>query len=514
MNLIKIPSRKRATLIQSGGGYIHQAIAIVQGLLLIPLYIKFIGEGLYGYWLASGGILVWLNFIDLGLSRLIVQKVAHYYGKKSFEVSSDYFISGFVLYLGFALIIMLVGYGLSYPLPNIIDVNSSNIELIRNCFQLAVVGISLKVLNDCLRGFGTALLRPAVPMFNMVFWKIAGLLTVILLLFNGYGLWSIPIGHLVTQGGIFIINLIYSNYLFRQMTNKFNVKVGYLKEYLKIMPSFMGGRLGLSLVRRIEPTLITMVLYPEIATAYVITMRAADIISQLLDQIRGATFTGFAHLIGENNYERAGEIARTLLQFLFYGGFIAFGIYFAVNESFIKLWVDEKHFIGGLITILIGLGVFLRTLQLLIYELMIGLGDIKTSSYYIFFEALFRLILMYALLNISGVIGVPIGMIVSCGLMSFILFRRLNANLNLKIDPIKPFLKDIPILATIFILSYGLNQLIAPYIDSWLKFVFASLFILLSFLSLSLINRSNRELIHSLKPLIFKNKVGHYGKKS
>ena len=50
-------------------------IAIIRGLLFIPLYINFIGVRLYGLWLASGGVLVWLTMLDLGLGQGVAQRV-------------------------------------------------------------------------------------------------------------------------------------------------------------------------------------------------------------------------------------------------------------------------------------------------------------------------------------------------------------------------------------------------------------------------------------------------------
>jgi O-antigen/teichoic acid export membrane protein len=41
--------------VQAVGGYLNTTILIVQGLLLVPLYLRFLGPHDYGLWLASGG---------------------------------------------------------------------------------------------------------------------------------------------------------------------------------------------------------------------------------------------------------------------------------------------------------------------------------------------------------------------------------------------------------------------------------------------------------------------------
>jgi hypothetical protein len=39
------------------GGYLNIGIITAQGLLLVPLYLEYIGTELYGAWLGSGDIL-------------------------------------------------------------------------------------------------------------------------------------------------------------------------------------------------------------------------------------------------------------------------------------------------------------------------------------------------------------------------------------------------------------------------------------------------------------------------
>ncbi|WP_265943741.1 hypothetical protein [Dechloromonas sp. A34] len=62
-----VVSRKRAITLQALGGYLNTGIQIVQGLILIPMYIHFLGLSLYGFWLSTGAILGMLGVMNLGL---------------------------------------------------------------------------------------------------------------------------------------------------------------------------------------------------------------------------------------------------------------------------------------------------------------------------------------------------------------------------------------------------------------------------------------------------------------
>ena len=98
------PSRKRATILQALGGYVNTGIIILQGLLLMPLYIRYLGADTYGLWLASGGILGMLGLINFGISSMLVQRIASAYGKNDLDQAGAYFISGMVVYLSIFLL--------------------------------------------------------------------------------------------------------------------------------------------------------------------------------------------------------------------------------------------------------------------------------------------------------------------------------------------------------------------------------------------------------------------------
>ena len=83
--------RRRAVFQQSFGGYLNRIISSLQGLILIPLYVFYLGEHIYGYWLATGGIIGWLGVVDIGIGGLIVQKISSSFGKKELDNAGQWF---------------------------------------------------------------------------------------------------------------------------------------------------------------------------------------------------------------------------------------------------------------------------------------------------------------------------------------------------------------------------------------------------------------------------------------
>ena len=56
-------------------------IASIQSVILIPLHIAHIGPRLYGAWLGSGDILVWMQAFDFGLPNLMIQRIGEAHGR-------------------------------------------------------------------------------------------------------------------------------------------------------------------------------------------------------------------------------------------------------------------------------------------------------------------------------------------------------------------------------------------------------------------------------------------------
>ncbi|MFA6715988.1 MAG: hypothetical protein WCS27_11475, partial [Victivallaceae bacterium] len=116
-------------------------MAMVSGLLMVPLYIRFIPLDVYGAWLASGNILVWIGAIDPGLTIVLQQRVGFAYGKQDFRAIRDFVGCGLIISALISLFIIMLGAIAAFYLPSLlklpVNVDASVIVL---AFFLAVVG--------------------------------------------------------------------------------------------------------------------------------------------------------------------------------------------------------------------------------------------------------------------------------------------------------------------------------------------------------------------------------------
>jgi O-antigen/teichoic acid export membrane protein len=421
------PSRRKATLIQALGGYVNTGILIVQGLLLIPLYLYHIGAHTYGLWLASGGILGMMSLMNFGISSMLIQRVASSYGKQNYRQVGEYFMNGMIVYLFICISFGLVGWVVSSWVPVILTVTGGEASLLQGCFQLAVVAMVVAILNECLRSFSQALLRPAMPIIAIAAGRIIGIAATVWMLFDDFGLWAIPVGMLVAEGVILIANLFQSAYLLYKLEIKARVNYKIIKEYVQTSPVLFMSALGNALSQQADPLLITMFLSPEVTTAYMVTRRAADIVFKLMNVIVGSTMGSFSHLVGSDDDEKTKDVVKKLLIVSFLLGVIGFAGYVGTNQAFVALWVGKPFALGQNIILFIALGFFARSFRGLLGQMLYGLGDFAYPSIVILLEGLLRVVIAIVLLSAVGVIGIPLAFMFSCVIAtSFLAFRLKN----------------------------------------------------------------------------------------
>ena len=462
------PSRKRAAVLLAVGGYVNTGIVIVQGLLLIPLYLHYIGAHMYGLWLASGGMLGMLGLVNFGISSMVIQRVASAYGQQDLPKAGAYFINGAAIYLGICVLYGVIGWVASIWLPQILKVANADAELLRHCFQLAVVAMSIGIFNECLRSLAQALLRPVVPMVGMAVGRILGIGATVWMLFDDFGLWAIPVGTLTAESIIFIVNLLNAMGLFRRLGSGMVLDRHIIRDYVRTSPALLMARVGNTASQEAEPLLITMFLSPEVTTAYMVTRRAADIVLRMLSVIVGSTMGSFAHLAGGGDNMKTNRIAINLLMLSFSLGAIGFATYVGANHTFVSLWVGESFALDHYIILFIGLGFFARTFQGLLGQMLYGLGDFVHTSMVILLEGATRLILAVWLLGTLGVIGVPMALALSCIIAAVVLGCRLKSQLTMRFyfPAIARFLLSGMVL---FGICVSLTQ-IEMGIDSWIGF--------------------------------------------
>jgi O-antigen/teichoic acid export membrane protein len=219
---------------------------------------------------------------------------------------------------------------------------------------------------------------------------------------------------LFRNGALLILNSGYAVWLYlSEIHQAFRPKFNILREFASISSAAFLSKLGSAGLGKSEAALIAIFIHPEMATMFVLTRRAADIVRMLIDRFGGAVFAGFSHLVGEDQRESAAKVYVEVLVIYTGVSVVLVGTYLAVNQTFMSVWVGSEQFGGEILTILIGFSVLIGGRFGLLSYLYGATGQIARSAYIVFFESIGRFALMIVLLWWIGMPGLPLAAIVT-----------------------------------------------------------------------------------------------------
>lgn len=468
---VKIVSRKRAMISQALGGYINTVVIVAQGLMLVPLCLHYIGLHLYGLWLTTGGILAMLGVMSLGFGNLLVQRVALSYGQQDFRKAGEYFINGLVIYLLMASALVGIGWLVSLILPVFIKEIGLDEVLIVQCFQMAVLATGLGLINECLRSFASALLRPLYSSLALAGARIIGLALTVYLLYHEAGLWAIPVGMLVVEVLALLLNSIQSISLFRELGAGVKLNRMIIKEYIQTGGLLFASRFGHTLSRDIDPLLITLFLRAEVTAAYMVTRKAADIVFQLLSVIYASASGSLSHLAGTGDDARIGRVAAQLLGLVFFVSLVGFVSYTALNAGFVSLWVGNAFSLNQSVIVIVGVAYCLNSLRNMVLIMLNAYGEFSYSSWFVLVEGLVKVVLTVLFLQWFGISGAPLALAFSCAVTLIVLGKELHKRISLPIER-GSYIKAVAASVVLFVLAILLPHFVL--LESWWQFALYS----------------------------------------
>lgn len=478
------PKRRHAAAIQMVIGYARIGVAVVQGIFLVPLYLHYVGERLYGLWLATGGIIVWLGMLDLGIASLMQQRIAAAYGKEDSKGIGLYYFNGFLLQLALMSILFIAAVILAQFLPHLLKATPEEASILVWCIILASFSLCLTILNYGQMAIFNALQRPLFPGLMLIFGGIITICVIIFLFYQGWGLYAIPSGMLAGALSTFVVDIIYGISLVRKAGGHFRLDRVIMLDMLKLSPAMAVSTFGSALVGRIEPTLITLMMGPEVAVAFTLTKRAGDIVKMILDKFVGSVSAGFSHLYAEGDKQKAGRIFNQLMTTCFSVGLVCLGLYVVGNKSFISLWVGKEFYSGQIVTGLVALSIMMLVFSNLVSYLLGATGDIAKPSLMVGAEAVIRLLLMALLLPQIGVAGLPLAVVISCGIFFGIFYLRMVRRLSIGFANPRALAGKIGLGLLVFGMAYWLTNIVQ--LETWVTFIgfMAVLFLIMAVLVL------------------------------
>jgi O-antigen/teichoic acid export membrane protein len=398
-------SAARSTLVGSG---LSILISIAQAFLLIPICLDQVGSRLYGAWLGSTELLIWVQALDLGVPNLVMQRIGAAVGRRDVEEGSRWFVAGLVLLLGHALVLASLALAATPYIARWADVAPDQAELFATCFRIGAVAAAVSLVNAVFHGLARGVQRTALVNGTLVGGSVAGFAVALVLLLRGFGLWALAWGLLARaviglSGGIAFAATLDRRW-WRVRHRTFGPT---LREMTSLVPSLTAGSVGYLAVGFSELALVTTLFGPAAAAMYGLTRRAADAARSILDAFTAAVYGGFAHLVGSDARERARMVAREILVARWAFACLAAAVYAAVNPSLVVLLFGAENWGGHWLTLAFACNLVASGSTYMVNYLYRAAGAVREGALLLAAGGVAHVAATLAGLSLFGVIGAP-----------------------------------------------------------------------------------------------------------
>jgi len=387
---------------------------MVWGIMLVPLYLKYISLEIYGTWLATGNIVAWLTVVDPGISDVLRQQVGRSYGAGEIKTLNDYLGSGTLLSFIISAIILLAGLISSNFLVDLIKLNDQNsITIIKNAFIIAVIGSSLMIFSFGFTSFSQGLLSSLGIGLVYVVATLTSLVVNIVLLIKGYGLYSIPISQIFRAIILIAGNIIYIIWRYLQESLKFKVSIRGFSALARLSGYNFLGRLGSVMSTQIDAFLVARYLGAEVAPILKLTKKGPELSSMFVERPPIAMLPAITNAWGSGEYDKVRINTSRLFSIMLWILGLIFTGFILFNQSFVSLWVGSSIYAGNTINLVIVVGVVLSVIVSIFSNIFFALGKIKATSKISFIQSIITVALLYFGVKYFGLIGLVIAQALS-----------------------------------------------------------------------------------------------------
>jgi O-antigen/teichoic acid export membrane protein len=405
-------------------------VASLQSLLLMPLYLSAVGPRLFGAWLASGDVLVWLQSFDLGLPNLMIQRIATAEGKGDRKTAGEYLVTGTAILACVSALLVALLCWVAPTIPRWLDLTGDEAGLLVRCIRVAAFASGLTLLNWSFVGYSRAVQDTAVLNVVGVVASLAAFAVTFVFLVWGLGLWSLAAGACARSavsilGSVGFLISRGRDGRFRQVRLNREIAV----EMLRMSPATAGGGLAYVVMNQSENAVAGVLLGPAVVPILSITRKGADILRALLDMIGFATYGGFAHLVASGDRSRAAQVHAEILFLNLSLGVAAAATYMTVNPSFVVRWMGASYFGGVPLTILMAAQMAVLSVSYLVNYLYRAQGRVVEGSVALILECLVRVPLMAGLASVLGLAGIPLAATLTAVAAAAVVQKRMRSDL-------------------------------------------------------------------------------------
>lgn len=351
-------TRARRAFVTSVFGYAQYALAIVVGIVLVPMILGQVDLRVYGLWLACADLLGYVGLLDFGIFGVLPWLLAEADGRGDEPGARRVLSSALAVAIGVSLTGVIAAAGLWSLAVGVLDVGVADRAALAGPLLVLVAGtcvsVPLNVFAAALAGMQDVTFTGLSAMARLL---LNAALTVALLL-AGFGLYAVAIGSVVPPVALGLASVFRLRGRFPSLAGAWPWPT--LTGVLALGRTSIGawlGAFGWRLMSTSNGVLLVAVGHPELVPLYSCTSRLSMTLSQMGWIVPDSGLVPLAQLFGEGNRARLRQVVEAMLRLhlIIAGGSVT--ILLAINPAFVSWWVSEALYGGDRLNLLLAAGV-------------------------------------------------------------------------------------------------------------------------------------------------------------
>lgn len=399
-------SRKKTTLWNYLFLNVGFVILVVNGILIVPLYLHYIGSAVYGAWLATGNILNWITIVDPGVSGVILQRVAHANGKNDKTEVGLAVASGVAISMVLFALSLVLGYTISFFIDDIAKIDTKfRVEIISS-FRIAIWGTAFSLLANTFTNVVLAYQKTKIHGFFLNGINITAIIINVCLLLTDFGVYSLAYTSLFRGFATLLYSVIVSRYLIKKDNVFLKFELVYFKSFSKIFTYTFSSRLFDIIASNIDLIVVSRYLGSHYVTVLDLCRRPIKIATSLSNNITISMLPALSHLFGAGDAKTIQTVALRIWRVILWLSAFIIGGFILFNHSLIITWVGKELWIGNTNNIVLCISFLLLAIGYNLSNITYSMGDIKNNSLINIVRNVVYLITLYFLSKAFGLTGV------------------------------------------------------------------------------------------------------------
>jgi O-antigen/teichoic acid export membrane protein len=361
-------------------GAVFSGTNVVITFLTYPIYLFFLKAELYGVWATVAVILTFTQFGELGIGTAITKFIAGASARNNDQAITEFCTTAFVIMLipsSLILAMVILFHEIVAGFMKIDTVMPNGALLVMLVGILSIFSMFVHVLRGIVVGVGR------LDMANYCFLtaRIFQVILAVIMLTNGYGIWSLYAAFVFYYG---IIALVLISYLSRSCCVQLLSRNGFSKVKLRELMKY-GGSFSVSMI-------LGMCLMPfnKIMIARYVGLSEVtyfQIAEQVTMSLRNIFVKGLEALLPKVSEvkERSGEFIQTVselhrkgMRLIYACALPGFLIIFLFAQWLLSMWLQD-NFSSAIVTALqiLTIAWFVNLLSAPDYYLLMGLGRMR-----------------------------------------------------------------------------------------------------------------------------------------